>query len=164
MVDARKATDLIVKLLGEASISYSDPAGETHQLDPYDIYGGYVGDRARRASIIVQPSTRSPEYAEEQLLPIKVSETFTIAINVVSRTFSKNQQDQLLSVCDQIEAAVVNQADLNVLDDQLAGENYISVVSTDYNDEIQFGTRRGENVATIYVSVYTNPHIGLERP
>ena len=202
MVDSVRAVDLVIGLLSAANIEFKDAAGNNRLLHNYDIYGGYVGDRARRASVIVQPSTRSTAYAEEQHYPVKVYDSFVIAINVVSKTFSKNQQDQLISVCDKIQDAIERRGDFNqgewkdrtgipvrgeVWDqdgqfwmienendgivppddlappyaDMLVGEVYIKVTSVDYNDEIQFGVRRAENVATIYATIDSNPHIGL---
>lgn len=252
MVDAQRAVDLTIGLLsyegagvdrtvdgwqGLSGITYVDVSGSEQHVKRYDIYGGYVGDRARKASIIVQPSTRTTAYAEDQQLPVKVDDAFVIAINVVSRSFAKNQQDQLIAVCDNIQDLIetrpdfvlgvwtemlVDQVDENVripgkgevwrnddgsywmvaddiceepsvnpgnnqgliqlsgpprplckpfaltdFPDQLdatnaallTGENYIRVSSVDYNDEIQFGVRRAEQVATIYAMVTANAHV-----
>lgn len=128
MVNTERAIEAVVGLLSyegdgvdrtqpisewgrQSGVVYMDAAGEPKRLDRYDIYGGYVGDKARQASVIVQPSIRSVQYVEESLYPHKVSESYTIAINVVSRSFAKNQQEQLIAVCDTIQQLIEGRPD-----------------------------------------------------
>ena len=119
-INAKVAVDLVVGVLQwpGPNIDYTDPkwsersgiklkvGGETVSLLQHDIFGGYVGSRASKASVIVQPSIRTPTYAETQLLPVKVSESFIIAVNVISSSFAKGNQDQLLNVCDAIQERI----------------------------------------------------------
>ena len=237
MVNTQRAVDLTIGLLSFegfdvdktaegwqnlSGIDYVDAGGNNQRVHRWDIYGGYVGDRARRSSIIIQPSTRTTAYAEDQQLPVKVDDTFILAINVISKTFARDQQDQLVSVCDTIQGIIERYPDFVLGDwgematdhptrepahgevwqddtgaawmvqaeerragdgkgnpivhqlapplpqqlgpenaEMLIGENYIMVSSTDYNDEVQFGVKRPESVATIYVTVTANPHIGF---
>lgn len=195
----------------DSSITVETDKG-TGPLKKRDIFPGYVGSRSSVGSIIVNPSIRTPLYAEGQMLPKKVNETFLVSINVLSKSFAKGNQGQLVSICDTIQAIIDSRYDMTiddwgsfvadsaahamalfepsnkeilfvpqvwekdgmryVIDDSssfdtdlekvgkhLPGENYIYVASVDYNDEVAFGTHRGENAATLYVHLESNQNL-----